>query len=666
MRHVVVGTAGHIDHGKSALVRALTGTDPDRLKEEQARGITVDLGFAHFEAGGVRYAFVDVPGHERFVRNMLAGAGGFDVVLLVVAADESVMPQTREHFEICRLLGIETAVVALSRSDLVEDPDLIELAGLEVRDLLAGSAFAAAPVVPVSSLTGAGLDDLRAALSAAASAAPARDPEGLFRLPVDRVFSVRGFGAVVTGTLVSGQVSVGAEVEILPGGDRARVRGLEVHGAAAESASAGERVALNLAGVRRERVERGSVVGLPGELGAGQMLDCRLEALGDLGAPIADEDRVHVHTGAATALARVRLLGGVESLGPGETALVQLRLESPLASLRGDRFILRRYSPVVTIGGGTVVDAGPPKRSPRSTAAREAVAALAAGDDREAALRFLGEAGPRGATRAALAQRLGRPGAEVARLEASLREAGEIVVASGRAGSEARLLSAECARALEERLLARLAAFEEANRLRPGMPVEELREHAGVPAGVADGALLRLEAEGRIRRDRDTVATAGRTVRLTEAEQEIQDGLAELLDEGGLAPPTLSEAGRSLSAAPPLVEAMRRLLAHEGRAVIVTPDLTFSVEALDSLREAVQEQRRSNPEISVGWFKERFGLSRKHAIPLLEWLDRERVTVRVGDVRRIRPPAQPGEGSSATASPARRSAEAAVSGVPAA
>lgn len=666
MRHVVVGTAGHIDHGKSALVRALTGTDPDRLKEEQARGITVDLGFAHFEAGGVRYAFVDVPGHERFVRNMLAGAGGFDVVLLVVAADESVMPQTREHFEICRLLGIETAVVVLTRSDLVEDPDLIELAGLEVRDLLAGSAFAAAPIVPVSSLTGEGLDDLRAALADAASAAPARDPDGLFRLPVDRVFSVRGFGAVVTGTLVSGRVSVGAEVEILPGGDRARVRGLEVHGATAESGSAGERVALNLAGVRRERVERGSVVGLPGELGAGRMLDARLEVLADIGAPIADEDRVHVHTGAATALARVRLLGGLESVAPGETALVQLRLESPLAALRGDRFILRRYSPVVTIGGGTLLDAEPPKRSPRSAAARDAVAALAAGGDREAALLFLDEAGLPGLTQAGLARRLGRPGAAVGRLLASLGEAGEIVVAAGRAGSEARLLAADRARALEERLLARLAAFEEANRLRPGMPVEELREHAGVPAGVADGALLRLETEGRVRRDRDTVATAGRAVRLTEAEQGIHDRLAGLLEEGGLAPPTLSEACRSLAAAPPLVEAMRRLLAHAGRAVIVTPDLSFSVEALRSLKEAVHERRQSNPEISVGWFKERFGLSRKHAIPLLEWLDRERVTVRVGDVRRIRPPPPSGEGSPAPAAPAPRSAEAAASGAPAA
>lgn len=664
MRHVVVGTAGHIDHGKSALVRALTGTDPDRLKEEKARGITVDLGFAHFEAGGVRYAFVDVPGHERFVRNMLAGAGGFDVVLLVVAADESVMPQTREHFEICRLLGIETAVVALTRSDLVEDPDLIELAELEVRDLLAGSPFAAAPVVPVSSLTGEGLDGLRAALADAAEAARPRNPEGLFRLPVDRVFSVRGFGAVVTGTLVSGRVPVGAEVEILPGGDRARVRGLEVHGAAAESGSAGERVALNLAGVRRERVERGSVVGFPGELGAGQMLDCRLEALGDLAAPIADEDRVHVHIGAATALARVRLLGGLESLAPGETAFAQLRLESPLAALRGDRFILRRYSPVVTIGGGTVLDAAPPKRSPRSSAARDAVATLAAGDDRTAALSFLGEAGPGGMTTAGLARRLGRPGTEVERLVASLRVDGEIEVAAGRAGSEARLLSADRARALEEWLLARLAAFEEANRLRPGMPVEELREHAGVPAGVADSVLTRLETEGRIRRDRDTVATAGRTVRLTETEQGVLDRLADLIEEGGLAPPTLSDACRLLAAAPPLVEMMRRLLVHQGRAVAVTPDLGFAAGALRSLKQAVHEQRESSPEISVAWFKERFGLSRKHAIPLLEWLDRERVTIRVGDVRRIRRPSAPSPGET-RAAPATEPADAA-SGVPAA
>ncbi len=669
MRHVVVGTAGHIDHGKSALVRALTGTDPDRLKEEKARGITVDLGFAHFVAGGVRYAFVDVPGHERFVRNMLAGAGGFDVVLLVVAADESVMPQTREHFEICRLLGIGTAVVALSRSDLVDDPDLIELAELEVRDLLAGSPLAEAPVVPVSSVTGAGLDRLLAALETAAAAARPRDPDGLFRLPVDRVFSVRGFGAVVTGTVVSGRVAVGSEVEILPGrdgggeagaGERARVRGLEVHGAPAETGSAGERVALNLSGVRRERVERGSVVGSPGELGAGSMLDCRLEVLPGAGAPVGDEDRVHVHLGAAAALARVRLLGGAAAVEPGETVLAQLRLESPVAALRGDRFIVRRYSPVVTIGGGEVVDAFPPKRSPKSPAAREAVAALAEADDREAALLFVDRAGPGGLTEAALARRLGRPRGEAHGLVAELAEAGSVGIAAGRAAGDSLLVSAARLRALGERLLARLAAFEAANRLRPGMAVEELRERAGVPAAVADRVMADLAAAGRLRRDRDAVSTAGREVELTDREREVRDELARRLEEAGLAPPTLADAARELEAPAPLVDAMRRLLAHEGRAVVVTADLAFDAGALRSLREAVRDRRAVNPEVSVGWFKEEFGLSRKHAIPLLEWLDRERVTVRVGDVRRILARAAPSSSSSA-AKPA-----AAVRGAPAA
>ena len=672
MRHVVVGTAGHIDHGKSALVRALTGTDPDRLKEEKARGITVDLGFAHFVAGGVRYAFVDVPGHERFVRNMLAGAGGFDVVLLVVAADESVMPQTREHFEICRLLGIETAVVALSRSDLVDDPDLIELAELEVRDLLAGSPLADSPVVPVSSVTGAGLDRLRSALETAAAAARPRDPDGLFRLPVDRVFSVRGFGAVVTGTLVSGRVAVGGEVEILPGrdgggeagaGERARVRGLEVHGAPAETGSAGERVALNLSGVRRERVERGSVVGAPGELGAGSMLDCRLEVLPGAGAPVGDEDRVHVHLGAAAALARVRLLGGAAAVEPGEAALAQLRLESPLAALRGDRFIVRRYSPVVTIGGGVVVDAFPPKRSPKSRAARDAVAALAAADDREAALLFVDQAGPGGLTETALARRLGRPRGEAGGLAAALADDGSVGIAAGRAAGDSLLVSAARLRAVGERLLARLAAFEEANRLRPGMAVEELRERAGVPAAVADRVMADLAAAGRLRRDRDTVSTAGREVELTDREREVRDDLARRLEEAGLAPPTLAEAARELEAPAPLVDAMRRLLAHEGRAVVVTADLAFDAGALRSLREAVRDRRAVHPEISVGWFKEEFGLSRKHAIPLLEWLDRERVTVRVGDVRRIL--AGVGRSSSPAAKPGAKPA-AAVRGAPAA
>ena len=638
MRHVVVGTAGHIDHGKSSLVLALTGTDPDRLKEEKARGITVDLGFAHLEHEGVNYGFVDVPGHERFVRNMLAGASGFDVVLLVVAADESVMPQTREHIEICRLLGVRSAVVALTRIDLVEDPEFIEIAALEVRELLQGSAMAEAPVAPVSSKTGAGLDELRAALAAAAGAAGARDASGPFRLPVDRAFSMRGFGAVVTGTLASGRVAVGEDVEVLPGGERARVRGLQVHGSSVASAHAGQRAALNLAGGGRLRVERGSVIGTPGELGATRMLDARLEVLGWASGPVADEERVHLHAGTATALARVRLLGGVGALPAGESGLVQMRLESPLTAVRGDRFIIRRYSPVITIGGGRILDALPPKRSPRNPAARDRVAALDEAADARAAAAFIEEAGIRGLGETVLRRRLGVRPPDAERVVHELAGHGEIEALGegARSGGGGRIfLSAGNVRSLEDRLLALLSAWESGNRLRSGMPVEQLREQAGVPAVVADGALRGLEAAGAVALTRHTVGTAGRRVELTDEERRASDGFAHLLAEGGLTPPTLGEAAAALGAPPELVDALRRLLVGEGRVVDVSPDLYFDAGRIEELRRAVAARAAVNPEIDVAWFKERFGLSRKHAIPLLEWLDRERVTIRVGNRRKI-------------------------------
>ena len=636
----MVGTAGHIDHGKSSLVLALTGTDPDRLKEEKARGITVDLGFAHLAHEGVNYGFVDVPGHERFVRNMLAGASGFDVVLLVVAADESVMPQTREHIEICRLLGVRSAVVALTRTDLVEDPEFIEIAALEVRELLADSALAEAPLVPVSSKTGAGLDELRGALAAAAGAAGARDASGPFRLPVDRAFTMRGFGSVVTGTLVSGGVAAGSEVEVLPGGARARVRGLQVHGVSVESAHAGQRAALNLAGAGRLRVDRGSVVASPGELVATRMLDASMpvEVLGWASGPVQDEDRVHLHVGTATSLARVRLLGGAGALAPGDSGLAQLRLETPLAAVRGDRFILRRYSPVITIGGGRILDALPPKRSPRSPAARDRVAALDEVTDARAAAAFIEEAGIHGLGEMVLRRRLGIRAPDAERVVAELAGRGEIeaLVEGAPAGGGGRVfLSAANARSLKGRILARLAAWESDHRRRAGMPLEQLREQTGVPAAVADGALRGLAEAGAVELTRHAVGTAGRRIELTNEERRASDGFARLLAEGGCKPPTLGEAAERLGVPTDLVDDLRRLLLSEGRVVDVSPDLYFDAARIAEVRRAVAERAAVDPRIDVAWFKERFGLSRKHAIPLLEWLDRERVTVRVGNFRKI-------------------------------
>ena len=374
------------------------------------------------------------------------------------------------------------------------------------------------------------------------------------------------------------------------------------------------------------------------------MLDARLEVLGWASGPVQDEDRVHLHVGTAASLARVRLLGGVGALAPGDSGLVQMRLETPLTAVRGDRFIIRRYSPVITIGGGTIVDAFPPKRSPRSPRALERVAALDRVTDVEAANAFIEEAGVRGLGAAVLQRRLGIGARELDGVVRDLAGTGAIEAVGDGApsGGDARIfLSAGSVRSLEERMLARLSAWEAENRLRLGMPLEQLREQTGVPVAVADGALLRLREAGAVELTRHTVGTAGRRVELSKAEQRALDGLAGLIEDGGFTPPTAREAATALKVAPELVDALRRLLLGGGRVVDVSPDLYFDGARIAELREAVADRAAVNPEIDVAWFKERFGLSRKHAIPLLEWLDRERVTVRVGNLRRIRTPSAP-------------------------
>ncbi|HYL68099.1 MAG TPA: selenocysteine-specific translation elongation factor, partial [Candidatus Limnocylindria bacterium] len=352
-KHVIVGTAGHIDHGKSTLVHALTGTDPDRLEEEKRRGITIDLGFAFLDLDNTRLGFVDVPGHERFVRNMLAGVGGIDLVLLVIAVDECIKPQTREHFDICRLLGIPRGIVALTKSDLV-DPDLLGLAKLEIEEFVRGSFLEGAPIVPVSARTGAGLDMLKLALVRAALDVPARDTTRHFRLPIDRSFAMKGFGTVVTGTLVSGAVNVEDEVELYPQQLRARVRGLHSGGKSIERAVAGQRTAVNLAGIEREEIERGMVLAPPGIFESARRLDARVTLLGSA-RPLKSRARVHFHQGTAEAIAEMVLLDRNE-LAPGESGFAQLRLDTPVLLLPGDRFILRQFSPVETIGGGVALD----------------------------------------------------------------------------------------------------------------------------------------------------------------------------------------------------------------------------------------------------------------------------------------------------------------------
>jgi selenocysteine-specific elongation factor len=637
MAHLVVGTAGHIDHGKSSLVRALTGTDPDRLKEEKARGITIDLGFAHWQQGELTVAFVDVPGHERFVKNMLAGAGGIDAVLLVIAADEGVMPQTREHLDICRLLGIDDGIVALTKADLVDD-DTLELARIEVAELLAGTRLASAPVVGVSSVSGLGLDTLASHLVALAAAVRPRDDGGAVRLPIDRVFSVRGFGTVVTGTLVSGRLAVDQELELTPGDRRAKVRGVQVHGSTRSIALAGQRAAVNLAGLDVTDVARGQVLVTPGTLPARRVLDTAVSVLPSA-PPLVHGARVRFHEGTAETLARVAIVGRAAAdheppaIQPGETGFVRLRLELPAAVTRRDRFVLRRYSPAATIAGGRVLDPSPPRMGVRAaaTAARlqQLHAPLASGQDEEAALLVLvAEAGAGGV---ALDSLVARAGAATSRGRGALERlrASDAVWQVGD-----RLVLRSWASALADRVRAAVSAHHEAQPLSDGLPREEIRErvlgdaHPAVAAAVLDD----LSSAGVVH-GRDRIALAGRAVALSSEDDAAVARLLERYRAAGLTPADAASMAEAAGISAARLAQLSQLLVRR-QVLVKVESFVFHHEALERLKADVRALKAGgDATVDVARFKEMFGLTRKFAIPLLEYLDRERVTRRTGDKR---------------------------------
>jgi selenocysteine-specific elongation factor len=646
---VVFGTAGHIDHGKSALVRALTGVDPDRLKEEQIRGITIDLGFAHFVWAGLTFALVDVPGHERFVKNMLAGATGIDFVLLVVAADESVMPQTREHFDICRLLGVAGGVIALTKIDLV-DADTLELARLEVRELVAGSFLEDAPIVPVSARTGEGLDALREAMAHLARARPrAWRPAGpgtVARLPIDRAFTVRGFGTVVTGTLVSGSIRPDDELVVVPGGRAVKVRGVQVHGESQAVAVAGSRTAVNLAGVEVAEVQRGHVLVTPNTLQATDRLDAVLELLPSA-RPLRHGTRVRVHLGTAEVLGRVALAGSaapgdapaapLERLEPGGRAYVRLRLEGPLVATRGDRYVVRAYSPPVTIGGGLVLDPEPPRSALRTAAAlrrfeRLDPARTGAGAADEAVTAMVEERGAAGLDVAALVRRGGLAPGAVATAIDRLARAGRLL----RAGEV--LVSPRVVAHLGERVLAELAAHHEAQPLADGLPREELRARVFRRANPAVFArvLDDLAAEGRVV-VRERVALAGHQPALSNEEARAREVLERLVREGGLTPPDTTVLREAAGVPPEVADRVLAWLVRQ-RVLVRLDTILFHHETLARLKAEIAALKAGSTgpvHLDVGTFKTRYGVSRKYAIPLLEFLDRERVTRRVGDRRLV-------------------------------
>jgi selenocysteine-specific elongation factor len=642
MRSFIVGTAGHIDHGKSALVRALTGTDPDRLKEEKERGITIDLGFAHATlADGIVASFIDVPGHERFVRNMLAGAFGIDAVLLVVAADESVMPQTREHFHICRLLGIPRGLVALSRCD-VADAESQALAELEVRELVRGSFLEGRPIVRVSAKSGQGLDELRSALLVLAREAPARTATGLLRLPVDRVFTLRGFGTVVTGTVLGGAVETGDDVEVLPAGRRARVRGLQVHGKTATRVTAGSRAAVNLSGVDVADLARGDVLTHVGVLRGTSMLDVELTLLpggspsGSFGSPgwsakpLRDQARVRVHFASAEVLGRVRVLDG-PAIEPGQSSLAQLRLEKPALAGRGDLLVVRSYSPSFTIGGARVLDPLPPKRRRGSTVPHLRVIQSPDLPRGRVAALFIEAAGVSGLAASELAARLAVP---VSSVELALADEPSVKVASrdptvyvSRSGLEK----------LSSTLLDALTRFHATEPLRPGMPREELRERfaAAVPGVVFEATVLALVRGGRVRVAAETLALSGHSVSLGPREQEAQTEIEAAARAAGLAGVEARVLGERLRVEPKLLERLVRLLLDAGTLRRLSEGMLVHREHLDELKRRVRDRWPAGTPLEVPAFKDMTGLTRKHVIPLLEYLDRERVTRRVGAERTV-------------------------------
>jgi selenocysteine-specific elongation factor len=638
MKHIIVGTAGHIDHGKTALVKALTGIDADRLKEEKQRGITIDIGFADLTIGDDRFGFVDVPGHERFVKNMLAGAHGLDLVMLVVAADESIMPQTREHFDICRLLHVKSGLVALTKSDLV-DEELLELARAEVEDFVSGSFLDGAPIIAVSSRTGSGIEELKSSLVNLVAEIQPKAVSAVARLPVDRAFSIRGFGTVVTGTLIAGELKSGDEIEVLPVGARTRVRNLQVHGRDTDRAFAGQRTAINLQGVNVEQVERGSVLAPAGRLRATSMIDARLDLLASAPRPLTHRARVRLHHGTVEVMARVVTLGasageGLRHVEPGKTEIVQLRLEQPITALPCDRFIIRSYSPQVTIGGGIIIDALPEKHRIRDMAARARLEQLEKADATERAAVFIEMAGARGMNASELAARTGATDEQITELARELVRASRALEVSS---APLLLISTESYRQLSARAIDILTEHHKREPLSLGLNREEVRERilGDLKPEVFRTAIARLVEEGKIAAERDTLRLAAHRPALSDADMAAKQALEAALKAAGLQAGTLEETAGRAGIKVDFARKLYNLLTSE-RRIVKVGDLVFHTESIEDLKSRVRAQKAVNPKMDVAVFKEiTGGLSRKHAIPLLEFLDRERITRRIGNEREI-------------------------------
>jgi selenocysteine-specific elongation factor len=633
MPHIIVGTAGHIDHGKTSLVKALTGIDTDRLKEEKERGITIDLGFANLAVDAeTTIGFVDVPGHERFIKNMLAGVGGIDVVMLVIAADESVMPQTREHLAICSLLRVRTGLTVLTKVDAVDD-ELVDLAEVEVREFLAGTFLESAPILRVSAKTGAGMSTLVETLTAMTTSVPPRDAAQIFRIPVDRIFTMKGFGTIAAGTLIAGRVRKEDEVELLPSAKTARVRGVQVHGRSVDEARAGQRTALNLQRLEVEDLERGMVITAPGTFVATRTLDVRLELLPGTDTPLPIRKRIRFHTGTTELIGHVVLLGQ-DTLEPGTSSFARIRLEKPAFALPADRFIIRQYSPMLTLGGGEILDVQPPRWRRSDRRVVERLTRLMEGDLPDRLLVYVTEAGEAGLDEASL---VARTGIVAARLRGELRAMARDQKV--RVLTEMPLTVAETSafEAAGGRIVSTLAAFHASDPLLKGLGREDLKTRAlpGASPVFFKAVLDWLVSTKRVALDQDLVYQHGREITFGGTEGKLRADLIARFAELGLQAPAPDEIAASLKADRATARKIIQLLVKERVLTRVNESLVVDRETLERLVETIRARKNIKPTLAVGDFKELTGLSRKFAVPLLEYLDSQRITRRAGDERVI-------------------------------
>jgi selenocysteine-specific elongation factor len=634
MKRLILGTAGHIDHGKTALIRALTGIDTDRLKEEKERGITIELGFAHLTLpSGELLGIVDVPGHEKFVRHMVAGAGGIDLVALIVAADESIMPQTREHMQILSLLGIGAGLVVVTKIDMAE-AEIVELVKEEIRDFVAGTFLEGCPIVGVSSITGQGIDSLIATLDEMVGSLEGTRRSGIFRLPIDRVFTMRGFGTVVTGTLMSGGVKVGEEVAIMPRGSTARVRGIQVHGKSENEATAGTRTAVNLSGVETDDIGRGDVLVSPGSIEPSYMIDARFLYLSENTRNLKNRERVKFYFGTSEIVGNVVILD-TEEVVPGREAFVQIRLTEPAVTLPGDRFVVRLLSPVATIGGGEVLNAVARKHKRFREEVIHDVSTLALGKEEERAVVFLKDAGYTGVTADLLARRMGVNAGTAARILKKLESENAAVTFDK---EKNRWIQAEAYQRLLRLTHERVTHYHEKKPTDPGIKKDELLGKLpwGVDGRLGARLLSDLSAGRLVTVSGDRVALFGREVRLVSQDEQLVKKAVGAIVEGRLMPPSTGDLAETLSAKEADIKKLLGVTARDGQIVRVKENLYFDRDVIADLKQRLVSHLRETGEITTQQFKDLTGASRKYTIPLLEHFDSERVTIRVGDVRKLR------------------------------